>query len=294
MQVEKLFTHIGAQVRGVDLAAPLAADAFEPLRTALESHGVLVFRDQRLDKRQMVDFTRRFGPLEGHVLSQWLSQDTPEVMVLSNFAYTKNGEPSDAEKSARFWHSDLSFMPRPALATALYAVEAPADGGNTEFADMCAAFEALPAERQAELRGLSAVHDLDYCQHHVDQPPLTDAQRDAAPPVVHGMVRRHRPSGRDALYASPLHTSRVLGMEEAEGRALLDELFAWATRREFIYSHRWQAGDYIIWDNRRLLHRGTPYDTRQRRLLWRATVSGETVGTPLNPVAGAAHAHAPA
>ena len=216
------------------------------------------------------------------------------MMVLSNFTYTKDGEPSDAEKSARFWHSDLSFMLRPAMATALYAVEVPADGGNTEFADMCAAFEALPSGRQAELRDLSAVHDFDYCQHHVDQPPLTDAQREAAPPVVHGMVRRDQPSGRDALYASPLHTSHVLGMDEAHGRVLLDGLFEWATRREFIYSHRWLAGDFIIWDNRRLLHRGTPYDTRQRRLLWRVTVSGETIGTPLNPITGVQPVHAAA
>jgi taurine dioxygenase len=280
MQIETLSPHIGAEVRGVDIGAPMADEVFAQLRQTLEQHGVLVLRDQRLDKQGMVAFTGRFGPLEGHVLSQWLSGDTPAIMVLSNFAYTKNGEPSDAEKTARFWHSDLSFMARPALATALYAVEAPDRGGNTEFNDMCAACDALAPERKARLAGLAAVHDLDYCQHHIDQPPLTDAQREAAPPVAHAMVRTHTPTGRSALYLSPLHTSHVVGLAEDESRELLTELFALATRSEFTYSHRWQPGDYVIWDNRRLLHRGTPYDTTQRRLLWRATVSGETVGQP--------------
>lgn len=283
MHIEKLHPHIGAAITGMRIDASTPVTEFAQVRRALHDNGVIAIRGQALDKKTLVDFTRRFGPLEGHVLAQWLSDDTPEVMVLSNFTYTKNGEPSDAEKSARFWHSDLSFMPRPAYATALYAVEVPPRGGNTEFIDMCAVFGALPAGKQQQLRALSAVHDLDYCQHHIDQAPLTPEQREAAPPVVHPLVRDLPDCGGSALYASPLHTARVLGLPEQEGRALLEELFAFATRREFIYSHAWQTGDYVIWDNRRLLHRGTPYDTAERRMMWRATVSGERIGRAEEP-----------
>ena len=275
MEALSLTGPIGTEVRGVDLSAPMTDGDFRRLRALLADRGVLVFRDQRLERPQAVSFCERFGTLQRHVLNQWLADDCPEVMVLSNLATGDPGRASDAERTARFWHSDLSFMKIPAMATALYALAVPTQGGDTEFADMCAALDAMPAALRDRLTGASAIHDLDHCQQHVHQAPLTDAQRKAAPPVAHPVIRSHPPSGRAAIYISPLHTSHIVGVPADESRALMDEVCAFVTQPRFVYVHRWQSGDFVIWDNRRTLHRGTPYDERERRLLWRLTVDGD-------------------
>jgi len=275
MQVTKMTPHIGAEIAGLDLAQPLSPQGIAGVLDAFHTHKVLVFRDQRLTKADFARFSGQFGPLQRHVLDHWLADDLPEVMVLTNFARGGEMRASNAERSARFWHSDLSFTSRPALATALYGVEVPADGGATEFADMCAAYDALPVERQEELIRLEAVHDLEYCQQHVPQAPLTEKQRAEAPPVKQPVVRVHPATGRNAIYVSALHTSHIDGMSQAAGRALIDELCAFAVQPQFLYRHQWRPGDVVIWDNRATMHRGTPYDERQRRLLWRTTINGE-------------------
>jgi len=274
-KVTKLSPHIGAEIGGLDLSQPLSQADIDAVQAAFHAHKVLVFRDQQLGKADFARFSGQFGPLQRHVLDHWLADDLPEVMVLTNYARGGEKRASNAERSARFWHSDLSFTSRPALATALYGVEVPRDGGGTEFADMCAAYDALPAERRQELIRLEAVHDLEYCQAHVPQAPLTAKQKAEAPPVKQPVVRVHPVTGRNALYVSELHASHIDGMAVDAGRALIDELCAFAVQPQFLYRHDWRPGDVVIWDNRCTLHRGTPYNEAQNRLLWRTTINGE-------------------
>lgn len=275
LTVTKLSPCLGAEISGLDLSKPLSDAEVAAVMDAFHAHKVLTFRNQKLEKADFVRFSAQFGPLQRHVLDHWLADDLPEVMVLTNYARGGEQRASNAERSARFWHSDLSFINRPALATALYGVEVPSEGGETEFADMCAAWDALPEVKRRSLLPLEAVHDLEYCQQHVPQAPLTEKQKAEAPPVRQPVVRVHPVTGRNVIFVSALHTSHIEGMDLAEGRALIDELCAFAVQPQFLYRHQWRQGDVLIWDNRCTMHRGTPYNEQQKRLLWRITINGE-------------------
>lgn len=277
ISIRQVGPSIGAEVEGVDLRTPLDEDAARQVRQALLDYSVLVFRNQDLDEERFVNFSRTFGELEVHVLSQWLRDDYPEIYILSNIAPGGKDKPTGGDKVARFWHSDTSFKRIPATATILYALEVPSEGGNTEFADMYAAYEALSEREKQRLQDLRAVHDLEVSHNRVPQPPLTEQQKQEAPPVAHPVVRVHPETGRRALYMGWAHTSHIEDMDPSEGKALVDSLCEFATQRQFVYSHEWRVGDVVIWDNRCTMHRGTPYDDSERRMMWRTTIKGTDI-----------------
>ena len=276
LDIAPLSPVMGAEIRGLDLAGPLSAATFEAVRDAFRRYLLLVFPGQQLSNEDHIGFSRRFGELQVHVLEQYRHPEHPEIYVLSNVDRTTGrtiGEHPD--KGTLAWHSDLSFQRRPAQATLLYGREVPAEGGDTLFANMVAAYDALPEAMRAQIDGLRAIHDLDRSRQRMGAPPMTEAQRREAPPIDHPLVRHLPDHGRRSLFASG-HAATIAGWDPAAGEALLANLMAHATDERFLYRHRWRANDLVMWDNRCTMHRATGYDTSgARRVMQRTVVLGE-------------------
>jgi taurine dioxygenase len=276
MEIQPVSQVMGAQVRGVDLSRPLGGDAFGEILHAFHRYMLLVFPGQRIDEAQQVAFSRRFGELQIHVLEQYRHPRHPEIYVLSNVdAVTGKTTGTHPDKGTLVWHSDLSFVPKPALATALYGIEVPAAGGDTLFADMCAAYDTLDLEMKHRLGKLRAVHDINVSRIRAGEAPMTERQRAEAPPVEHPIVRTHPATGRKVLYVSR-HASHIAGLPRAESDALLEQLQAHATSERFVYRHRWRQHDLVIWDNRCTMHCATQYDPgAERRVMHRTVIKGD-------------------
>ena len=265
----------GAEATGYDLRAPLPAAERERVLAAFLKYHLLVFRDQRLSKDEMREFAALFGPVEGNIFR------TPDGSVLDDVHQISNldasGAPSEDSyvKSNYNWHTDKAYLPVPSLLTMLMALEIPPAGGDTQFADMERAYDALPEATKAEIAGLKAVHSFDYMRRSTGDRPLTEAERSATPPAIHPLVRTHPETGRKSLYLG-MYCESVAGMGAAAGRALLDRLQAHATQDRFVYTHRWRPHDLVFWDNRCLIHRALAnFDaSRHRRVMQRAVVRG--------------------
>ncbi|WP_051630475.1 TauD/TfdA dioxygenase family protein [Afifella pfennigii] len=274
-RVERLNEALGARMVGFDLSKPLSRSDIETILKAFAEHAVLVFHGQKLEPADLSRFTRHFGPLEVHHMAELPFPDFPEVRILSNVR--KDGKLIGANRAGRHWHSDLSYLDETGLATFLYCVETPPAGGNTKFADMAAAYEALPKEMKRKVDGRTAIHDRNfrYSELYPDRKPLTPEQIAAVPPSEHPLVIQHPVTGRKALFVAKDVVSHIVGMEETESRALIDALEAFATQDRFVYSHPWQVGDLVVWDNRSTLHQATPYDEAEyRRIMYRTQCKG--------------------
>jgi taurine dioxygenase len=276
MRIEPLSPTLGAVVHGVDLAQPLPDDVFAAVQDTFHRAKLLRFPAQRIDEAQQVAFSRRFGELQVHVLDQYRHPQHPQIYVLSNVdPATGRTIGRHPDKGTLTWHSDLSFQRRPALATILYGIETPRVGGETEFADMAAAWEALDDATKRRLAGLRGVHDLELSRRRMGEPPLTDEQRAQSPPVEHPLVRTHPDTGRKILYVSR-HVSHIAGLPRDESDTLLDSLMEHATAPSFVFRYRWHPGDVLMWDNRSTIHRATGYDTSaERRVIHRTVVLGD-------------------
>jgi taurine dioxygenase len=268
----------GAEVIGLDLSRPIADDDFARIHRAHLDHHVLVFRDMRITPAQQIAFSRRFGPLQIHVLHQFGLAGHPEILVVSNIK--ENGQPIGLGDAGAFWHSDLSYLPTPSLGSMLLAHELPSEGGDTLFANQHRAWEALPTALKTAIEGRHAEHWY-LCKYAELQkrspwrPDLTQAQIDAVKPVGHPIVRTHPETGRRGLFVSEHFTTRIVGLPDDESRALLDELFAFSTRPEFVYRHRWRDADMVFWDNRSLMHLAAGTPDHLRRRLHRTTIEGD-------------------
>lgn len=273
--VNRLSPVAGAEVLGLDLSRPIDDAVKEAIIEAFLEHHVLAFRDQDITKDQQEAFTLNFGELEGHVGR--LSDGTryPNVHTVTNL--DDEGKPTRTPHTHGnyFWHTDKSYHDIPSLTTLLHAVQIPPSGGDTQFANMHLAYEALSEARKKQLEGLVAVHSWEASRRNTGNKPATEEQKRERPPVSHPVVRTHPVTGRKSLYLG-MHTSHIEGMPEAEGKALLDELLEEATRPEFVYAHQWRKGDLVMWDNRCLLHRAVAnYEMDQYpRVLHRTVVRG--------------------
>lgn len=268
-----------AEIAGVDTGAPLDDETFAEIRAALDEYSVLVFHDQSLDDEKQIAFSRRFGPLEiagkanpgvGTPFARQSNLDIATGAVIP---------PEDRrmiyQKGNYLWHSDSSFRAIPSLCSLLSARIVPPEGGNTEFATMRGAYDALPEDIKKKLDGLVAEHSLVFSRSTVTRDGAMTAEMKAElPGAWQAMVRVNPVNGRKNIYAGA-HASHVIGWKREEGRAFIRWLNEFATRPQFRYSHKWRAGDLVIWDNRCVLHRATPYDTqRHKRLMQRTTVAG--------------------
>jgi alpha-ketoglutarate-dependent 2,4-dichlorophenoxyacetate dioxygenase len=269
------------RVTGVDLRRPVDDATFAAIEAAIDRHGVLIFPGQRLEDAQQVAFTSRFGPLEGAAKSV-LKGTKPrleqrEIIDVSNLDENDTILPATDRRRLyslgnQLWHTDASFRRVPARYSLLSARAIPPAGGETEFADMRAAYEALPEAMRTRIAGLVAEHSIWHSRGLVADLKIDADERAALPPVPQVLVRTHPGSKRRSLYLAA-HAFRIRGLPEADGKALLDELTEFATQPRFVYTHRWTVDDLVMWDNRCTMHRGRPYDdTRYRRDMHRTTV----------------------
>jgi alpha-ketoglutarate-dependent 2,4-dichlorophenoxyacetate dioxygenase len=269
-----------AEVGDADLSRLAEAELAE-IKEAFWKYAVLIFPDQHLTGDQHLAFARHFGPVE---TDRVLDQKVTPHRLDQSFADISNLSPEgriwDADSRQRMykagnklWHTDSSFKFRPGLASLLYSSTVAPVGGHTEFADQRAAYDALPAETKAKLKGLVAEHSIATSRRKSGFTEFNEDEGRRLPPVPQALARTIPQSGRKSLYVAS-HAGRVFGMPDAEGRALIDELIAHTTQRQFVYTHRWRPNDLVMWDNRCTLHRGTDYDDlRWVRDMRRATVS---------------------
>ncbi len=268
-----------AEVKGLDLAAGVSDDVIAAITRAMDKHAVLLLRDQHFEPSQQIEFTRRFGPLE-YGFNKMLNRSESrlkhiEIADISNV--TDDGAVADRNHrrivnnmANQLWHSDVSFQDPPARFSMLYSVVNPSWGGDTEFADMRAAYDSLDSRLRQQVDTLRVEHFSLHSRFVLGDTDYTQAQIDAIPKANWPMVRTHPGSGRALLFIGA-HASHVLDMPVAEGRVLLAELIEHAAQPAHVYRHEWRTGDLVIWDNRATLHRGRRYDISELRELRRTT-----------------------
>ena len=276
-QIRPLHPLFAGEVTGVDLRRPLPEAGLAAIRDAFERLSVLVFPGQDLDDEAQIAFSRRLGPLEA-TRAGAAGAGSP-VIVLSNIGPDGAiAPPTDKQvlnnRANRHWHHDSSFKPVPARASLLHAREIPGAGGDTEFASTRAAWAELPPDLQREAWGRVALHDFGWSRSRVAPELVTEQERADWPPVRQAVVLDGGAHG-PALYLGA-HARSIEGMAEDEGRALIERLMAHATQPRFVYAHRWRPRDLVLWDNRAVLHRATPFaNATERRHMVRTTVAGE-------------------
>ena len=253
---------LGARVEDLDLSKPLSDDAFKQLEQALGKYGVLSYPGQNLTSLQLKEFSERFGRLEVNVANLYQEPGMPEVMILSNMV--ENGKPLGLSDAGQDWHTDMSYSRMIAFTNVLYGIEIPhRDGeplGNTEFCNMHAAYDDLPGELKTRLAGMTITHDFakfwDKMRREKgsSRPALTDAQRQAKPPVTHPVFMTHPITGKTVLYANPGYSMRINELPEGESDRILAFLFEHQLQPKYQYRHRWSVGDVLMWDNMGTLH----------------------------------------
>jgi alpha-ketoglutarate-dependent 2,4-dichlorophenoxyacetate dioxygenase len=279
--VQPITPNFAAEVGDVVLGGPLSAEDLAAIRAAFTKYAVLVFPDQEFDDESQLAFARHFGPLETTVFK---ARKDHKLRLHENMADVGNLDAENRILSAddrqrlynlgnRLWHTDSSFKRLPAYCSMLHARSIPPLGGQTEFADMRAAYDALPEATQRRIAGLVAEHSIMTSRAKLGFSDFDDSEREAFRPVPQVLVRRLQDSGRMSLYIAS-HAGAIRGMADEEAKKLLEELTDHATQRQFIYSHRWRVKDLVIWDDRCTMHRGLDFDDqRYQRDMRRATVS---------------------
>lgn len=267
---------IGTEVRGIDVTEPISASDFDRIYQAWIDTTILLFRGQTMTPDQQIALMRRFGDIASYTRSQFAAEGHPEILVLSNLA--RDGKLIGSPRSGRVWHTDGHYLEEPPAGSMLYAIEVPPSGGDTLFANMIAAYDALPATIKSRLDGLqvviSRVQSRPY--NYPDRPPPTPEECAEWIDMPQPIVRTHPVSGRKAIYAGGNVPWRIVGMPEEESMPLVTFVQEFSVRPRFTYRHVWRPGDIILWDNRSAMHRATPYDqVAHRRLLHRTTIAGD-------------------
>jgi alpha-ketoglutarate-dependent 2,4-dichlorophenoxyacetate dioxygenase len=282
VECRQLHPLFAAEIDGIDLSRPIDATTVGAIWDAIDRYAVLVLHDQRLTDAQLHDFAARFGELEiGRAAARGGRRrlSIPQIGDISNLDEDNRVRALDDRRRLdslgnRLWHTDASYMPVPVVLGMLHAVAVPPasalGGGETEFADMRAAYDALPDATKAVIDGLIVQHDIFWSRGQIGFTDFSPGEREQYPPSPQRLVRLHPGSKRRTLYLSA-HASHVEGWPIADGRLLLLDLNAHATQPAYVYRHQWRVGDLVIWDNRCTMHRGRPHDETQPRDLRRAT-----------------------
>jgi alpha-ketoglutarate-dependent 2,4-dichlorophenoxyacetate dioxygenase len=281
-----------AEVEGIDLTKPLSPEQVEAIHAGMDQYAVLVFHDQRINDEQQLAFTRSLGDIE-HAIGTSL-RGADEQRLPSTFAdvsnldkdnkvFKRDDRPRLFGLGNRLWHSDSSFKVIPAKYSLLHARSIPSKGGNTEYADMRAAYDALDAETKAEVEELVCEHSQLYSRAILGFTDFTDEERERFKPVHQCLVRTHPVTKRRSLYLAS-HAGGILGWPVPEARAFLRDLVEHATQRQFVYAHTWQVNDLVMWDNRQTMHRARPFPAHEPRDMRRTTLVGDGP-TAAQPVA---------
>lgn len=279
MRIEPTGAAVGALVHDVDLRAP-DGGTVAAIRAAWHRHQVLVFPGQALAPAHLVDFSRHFGALEPSPAGEThraghQSGVPPEVWIISNVREKGRAVGALGNREAA-WHTDMSYVPEPARASVLYAVEIPPEGGDTSFADMYAAYATLPDDLRRVVDGATVHHDASTTSVgdlRLGAEAVVDVTRSAG--ARHPAVRAHPDTGKPALYLGRRRNGWLVGKSLSESDALLDRLWAHCADPRFVYTHRWTVGDVVMWDNRCVTHRRDAFDDRHRRLMQRTQIKGE-------------------
>ena len=281
--IRPLGTSFAGEVSGLDITRPLRPEEVAAIEKGMDTHAVLVFRDQNLTDEQQLAFTLNFGELEsyktpGHVRKPEDHRLGPDIADFSNL--DKHGNIMSAEDRVwffklgdRLWHSDSSFRPIPAKYSLLSGRIIPSWGANTEFADMRAAYDGLDARTKEEINDLVCEHSLIYSRAAIGMVDLTPEEIAAFKPVRQRLVRVHPVTGRKSLFLSS-HAGAIVGWTIPETRVFLRDLTEHATQREFVYSHAWRQHDLVMWDNRATMHRARRFDRNEVRDVRRTTLAG--------------------
>jgi alpha-ketoglutarate-dependent 2,4-dichlorophenoxyacetate dioxygenase len=272
MNVEPLHPLYAARLHGIDIRRPIEADELAELRAALARYVVCVIgHDAPVTNEQHIAFSALLGPLERGKTPKIKGTEVrvpyPEIIDQSNLdevgeIYADDDRRLAYKRANRLWHTDMSFYEVRATYSLLAAHAVPPSGADTEFVDMRAVWDALPADRQRMLEGLIVEHSYWHSRVLGGGPEPTEEERVTRPPARHAMAHVHEPSGRKALYLAS-HACGIVGWPQDEARALIEELMAFATRPQFVYAHKWRPADVLIWDNLATMHRATPFDDRQ-------------------------------
>jgi alpha-ketoglutarate-dependent 2,4-dichlorophenoxyacetate dioxygenase len=283
LRFRSLTQHIGAEVEGIDLREPLSSAQAQSIHDGMDRYAVLVFRDQPLSDEQHLAFTTALGPMEDARGSSLRS--AADFRLPTSFADVSNLDGNNQVYGAndrrrlfaignRLWHSDSSFKATPAKYSLLRAVQVPSKGGNTEFAHMGAAYEALDDDTRALIENLVCEHSQLFSRETIGFSDFTAEERERFRPVRQRLVRALPKTGRKSLYLSS-HAGRIVGWELPEARLLLRDLNEHATQREFVYSHQWRLHDLVMWDNRQTMHRARPFPAHEPRDMRRTTLKGD-------------------
>jgi taurine dioxygenase len=274
MEIRRLTGHTGAEVLGVDLSRGVSAEARAAMNAAFVEHSVLVVRDQTLAPQQMLSAVELFGPVFRQHNTRFALAECPQIHYISNQDSFPDGTryiPGEG------WHTDHSNDTRPPKATVLHAVKLPDQGGDTQYANMAAAYDALPGATRDLIADKMAIHVYQSSHSARKLMGLPESAKERVPnAVLHPMVRTHPESRRKAIYINPIRIEGILGMDHREALPLLEELLDFATRADFQYRHEWRPGDLVMWDNRCLLHKANgDYDMGQTRYLYRVMLQGD-------------------
>jgi|SRR5688572_7951293 len=278
MRITPVSDVLGARIEALDLARPLDNATFDQLQAALHERGFVVFPGQTLEPAQFVAFAHRWGEPQPHVIDTYHHPADPNILILSNVH--REGRPIGLVDAGTYFHTDYSYLERPARVTILHAIQMPRGPRGTTFANQTRAYEDLPPDAKSRIDGLVVRHhygnrdDLDESSRTVAS-VLSADQKKKVDWVRHRLARPHPRTGRKALYAVSGSSFSVEGLEEDKGRALLDELKAHATHERYCHTHDYQVGDVIVWDNAQLLHSAPLADSSDPRTLWRVTVLEE-------------------
>ena len=279
LSVRKLHPALGAEVRGIDMRCPMSPEQFRELHEIWMEHLVLVFPEQHITDDEHVRFTRYFG--EPEIFHQKIikSQRVPEIFRVSNVDDDGNLMPPEHPTAqqlslAQHWHTDSSYRTIPCTGALLHGVEVSRTGGETQFTNLYQVYDALPETLKLRIASRKARHNFGNLHKLRDLKPLTEEEKAAMPAVWQPMVRTHPVTGRKSLYISPIYHDEVEGLTETEGRELIAELTAFAEQPQFVYRHRWETDDVLMWDNRCTMHQVTPFDPRERRVMHRTTIVG--------------------
>jgi taurine dioxygenase len=286
IEVQPVGYALGAKVTGVDLSRPLKSDEIQQIKDAWTKHLVLVFPGQQLDPESLIAFTKHFGELDNYDSQPFNRHpEYDQVMLLSNKPL--NGKIPPGANNGQNWHTDLSYTIRPAKATMVYCIEKPSVGGDTMFANMYAAYESLSPKMRAFLDDLEAVNDVSLISARRD-PAIMEAFKRLNPPVVHPAVRIHPESGKPALYVND-RVRTFVGMSDAESKPIIKFLCEHSVQPRFVYRHRWEVRDLVLWDNRCLTHLAVgDYAPNEFRHMIRTSTMGDYYGRYENPEAAEA------
>ena len=283
LTIRPLGPSFAAEVDGLDMRQPLTPTEVAAIHAGMDTYAVLVFHDQKIDDAQQLAFTQSLGDIE-HALGTSL-RATQDHRLPTTFADVSNLDQNytpfardDRRRlfaiGNRLWHSDSSFKVVPAKYSLLRAVSLPTKGGNTQFADMRAAYDALDDETKAEIEGLVCEHSQMFSRQQIGFTDFTDEERERFRPVRQCLVRTHPVTGRRSLYLAS-HAGGIVGWPMPEARAFLRDLIEHATQREFVHTHKWQVGDLVMWDNRQTMHRARPFPAHEPRDMRRTTLAGD-------------------